>query len=225
MASTDERIAAGQTGNPRISSCWRPCCGTPPCVSCTSSWRSTVPMRWPLHERGPDHRLGGNSTTSAIPRRFTQPMREIWEFQLQAAAKRRNRKPAELVGHRRFPRGLRSPAAAGTGRARDLEGLGEWWTDIQEKYPPPDAPPTTGTGNRRVKPSGHAADVAVAARGGNHDPCTRCFIALGSNLDRPIEQVETALQALATEPGCALLSCVAALQLVPQCTPGTRRPT
>ena len=34
----------------------------------------------------------------------------------------------------------------------------------------------------------------------------RCFIALGSNLGRPLNQVETALQALADEPGCKLLA-------------------
>ncbi|MEM9256568.1 MAG: polynucleotide adenylyltransferase PcnB [Pseudomonadota bacterium] len=66
----------------------------------------------------------------AIPRRFSQPMREIWEYQLRLE-NRRGRKAAELVDQRRFRAAydfllLREQAGEAT------EGIGEWWTRFQE---------------------------------------------------------------------------------------------
>jgi poly(A) polymerase len=65
----------------------------------------------------------------SIPRRFSQPMREIWEFQLRLQ-NRRGRKAAELVDHRRFRAAydfllLREQAGDVTG------DLGQWWTEFQ----------------------------------------------------------------------------------------------
>lgn len=65
----------------------------------------------------------------AIPRRFSQPMREIWEFQLRLEH-RRGRRAAELVDHRRFRAAydfllLREEAGEAT------EDLGAWWTEFQ----------------------------------------------------------------------------------------------
>ncbi|TGD70930.1 polynucleotide adenylyltransferase PcnB [Mangrovimicrobium sediminis] len=69
----------------------------------------------------------------AIPRRFSQPMREIWEFQ-QRLEKRPGKKAAELVSHRRFRAAydfllLREEAGEETG------GVGAWWTEYQELSP------------------------------------------------------------------------------------------
>jgi len=66
----------------------------------------------------------------AIPRRFSLPMREIWELQ-QRLEQRRGRKAAELVDKRRFRAAydfllLREEAG------EDLGGLGDWWTTFQE---------------------------------------------------------------------------------------------
>jgi poly(A) polymerase len=66
----------------------------------------------------------------SIPRRFSQPMREIWEFQLRLE-RRQGRKAAELVDHRRFRAAydfllLREQAGEETG------DLGDWWTTFQE---------------------------------------------------------------------------------------------
>lgn len=65
----------------------------------------------------------------SIPRRFSQPMREIWEFQLRLE-RRHGRKAAELVDHRRFRAAydfllLREQAGEDTG------GLGDYWTEFQ----------------------------------------------------------------------------------------------
>jgi poly(A) polymerase len=69
----------------------------------------------------------------SIPRRFSQPMREIWEFQLRLE-RRTGRKAAELIDHRRFRAAydfllLREQAGEETGE------LGSWWTDLQELSP------------------------------------------------------------------------------------------
>ncbi|MEZ5572304.1 MAG: polynucleotide adenylyltransferase PcnB [Halioglobus sp.] len=69
----------------------------------------------------------------SIPRRFSQPMREIWEFQLRLQH-RTGRKAAELIEHRRFRAAydfllLREQAG------EDTQGLGQWWTEIQELSP------------------------------------------------------------------------------------------
>ena len=66
----------------------------------------------------------------SIPRRFSQPMREIWEFQLRLE-RRTGRKAAELVDHRRFRAAydfllLREQAGEETG------DIGAWWTEFQE---------------------------------------------------------------------------------------------
>ncbi|GAB5451436.1 MAG: polynucleotide adenylyltransferase PcnB [Halioglobus sp.] len=66
----------------------------------------------------------------SIPRRFSQPMREIWEFQLRLQ-NRRGRKAAELVDQRRFRAAydfllLREEAGEYT------DNLGQWWTEFQE---------------------------------------------------------------------------------------------
>lgn len=66
----------------------------------------------------------------SIPRRFSQPMREIWEFQLRLQ-RNHGRKAAELVDHRRFRAAydfllLREQAGEETGN------LGSWWTAFQE---------------------------------------------------------------------------------------------
>ena len=66
----------------------------------------------------------------SIPRRFSQPMREIWEFQLRLQ-RRTGRKAAELIEHRRFRAAydfllLREQAGEST------DDLGQWWTELQE---------------------------------------------------------------------------------------------
>ncbi len=69
----------------------------------------------------------------AIPRRFSQPMREIWEFQ-QRLTRTRGKKAQEVASHRRFRAAydfllLREQAGEDTG------GLGAWWTEYQQQNP------------------------------------------------------------------------------------------
>jgi poly(A) polymerase len=89
--------------------------GDPPMVAMHSAAQQTI---------------GEAAQHISIPRRFSQPMREIWEFQLRLQ-RRQGRRAAELVEHRRFRAAydfllLREQAGEDTG------GLGEWWTTFQE---------------------------------------------------------------------------------------------
>lgn len=68
--------------------------------------------------------------TLSIPKRFSMPMRDIWEFQLRL--ERRGRKATELIQHRRFRAAydfllLREEA----GEVAD--GHGSWWTEFQTR--------------------------------------------------------------------------------------------
>ena len=63
----------------------------------------------------------------SIPKRFSIPMREIWEFQLRLPKRSRAK---VLVTHKRFRAAydfvlLREQAG------ENLQGLGQWWTDYQ----------------------------------------------------------------------------------------------
>jgi poly(A) polymerase len=94
----------------------------------------------------------------SIPKRFSIPMREIWEFQLRLP----HRKRANLLmNHKRFRAAydfllLREQAG------EDLEGLGAWWTDYQtadntQRYKMLSSPRPgrrhSKSGKRRVKSS------------------------------------------------------------------------
>ena len=72
-------------------------------------------------------------TITAIPKRFTIPMREIWDLQLQLP-RRGGQRAKRLSEHPRFRAGydfvlLREQAG------EDLDGLGNWWTKYQEVSP------------------------------------------------------------------------------------------
>jgi len=68
--------------------------------------------------------------STAIPRRFSVPMKEIWE--LQARLPKRHGKRAEaLFGHPRF-RASYDFLLVRESAGEPTEGLGQWWTDYQE---------------------------------------------------------------------------------------------
>ena len=127
MGNTDERIAQGKPVTPAFI---------------------LAALLWPVvgkHSRHLEHHgdapmvamhnaaqrtIGDAANHISIPRRFSQPMREIWEFQLRLQ-RRQGRKAAELVDHRRFRAAydfllLREQAGEDTG------DLGAWWTEFQE---------------------------------------------------------------------------------------------
>ncbi len=94
----------------------------------------------------------------SIPKRFSIPMREIWEFQLRLP---RRKRANLLMNHKRFRAAydfllLREKAG------EDLEGLGAWWTEYQtadntQRYKMLSSPRSgrhhSKSGKRRVKSS------------------------------------------------------------------------
>ena len=80
------------------------------------------------------HSGGAQAVSSAaqrisIPKRFSLPMREIWEFQLRLE-RRQGRKAAELVDHRRFRAAYDFLLLRGQA-GEEIGDLGEWWTEFQ----------------------------------------------------------------------------------------------
>ena len=127
MESTDKRIAVQKPVTPAF-------------ILAALLWPAVERQARQLQDRGDppipamhsaaQQVIGDAARHISIPRRFSQPMREIWEFQLRLQ-NRRGRKAAELVDHRRFRAAydfllLREQAGEETGE------LGSWWTDFQE---------------------------------------------------------------------------------------------
>jgi poly(A) polymerase len=150
MANTDARIAEEKPVTPAF-------------ILAALMWPAARQQAQHLENRGDPPMVAMHSAAQqtiadaarhiAIPRRFSQPVREIWEFQLRLQ-RRQGRKAAELVDHRRFRAAydfllLREQAGEETG------GLGRWWTEFQELAP-----------EQRVEQSGSAGDNGGQARPG-----------------------------------------------------------
>ena len=104
-------------------------------------------LLWPVVERKATQlRQQGNSTSysmskagseaisnqiavTAIPKRFTIPMREIWDLQIQLPRRGGNR-AQRLSEHPRF-RAAYDFVLLREQSGEDLEGLGDWWTKYQ----------------------------------------------------------------------------------------------
>ncbi len=112
---------------------------TPAFILAALLWPVTRHRADQLQERGESphaalHSAGQQVISEAvrsisIPKRFSMPMREIWEFQLRLQ-KTHGRRAAELVDQRRFRAAydfllLREQAG------EDTDGLGAWWTEFQ----------------------------------------------------------------------------------------------
>ncbi len=126
MVNTDQRIASGKHVTPAF-------------ILAAILWPVVSAAAKKLEDGGDAamvamHKAGQRAISQqvqrvAIPKRFSQPMREIWEFQLRLQRKQ-GRKAAELVDHRRFRAAydfllLREEAGA------DTHQLGAWWTEFQ----------------------------------------------------------------------------------------------
>jgi poly(A) polymerase len=66
----------------------------------------------------------------AIPKRFSVPMREIWELQLRLP-NRRGKRAHQLLANKRF-RAAYDFLMLREASGEDLDGLGAWWTEFQQ---------------------------------------------------------------------------------------------
>ncbi|WP_111497972.1 polynucleotide adenylyltransferase PcnB [Marinobacter bohaiensis] len=127
LANTDRRIAQGKSVTPYFmyaALIW---------PALQAEWKRRQddgePAQPALHGAINDV-IGEQVKATAIPRRFSGPMKEIWELQMRLP--RRNGKRAfATLSHPRFRAAydfLLVREAAG----EDTEGLGQWWTDFQQ---------------------------------------------------------------------------------------------
>jgi poly(A) polymerase len=127
LASTDQRIAQGKSVTPAF-------------LFAALLWPALPARVTQLRERGlppipamheAAHQLISEQCQRiAIPKRFTMPIREIWDMQ-ERLPRRQGKRADLLLGNPRFRAGydfliLREDAG------EELGGLGDWWTDYQE---------------------------------------------------------------------------------------------
>ncbi|MEQ9564504.1 MAG: polynucleotide adenylyltransferase PcnB, partial [Pseudomonadales bacterium] len=75
-----------------------------------------------------DKTIAAQSSLVSIPRRFSQPMREIWEMQNRLPQRDR---AAKLIEHPRF-RAAYDFLLIREQSGEDFGGLGDWWTKYQD---------------------------------------------------------------------------------------------
>lgn len=131
MLNTDARIQAGKSVTPYFflaALLWPQVCrlqqefedeGLPP---------------HPALQKAADRALAQQIKSTAIPKRFSIPMREIWELQLRLP-KIRSRKAPELTQHPRF-RAAYDFLLLRHQSGEELQELCDFWTQIQEEHPP-----------------------------------------------------------------------------------------
>jgi len=139
LASTDKRIAEEKPVTPAF-------------VYAALLWHPFEIERDRLKAEGNTNaafEAGGNVVAkqqlfTSIPRRFSGPMREIWQLQARLPMLT-GKKPSTLVVHRRF-RAAYDFLLLRELSGEDLNNLGQWWTDYQEQNPEQRAEMTRGQG-------------------------------------------------------------------------------
>ena len=136
MDNTDQRIGLGKPVTPAF-------------ILAAILWPAVCERREQLERRGEKpvpalHGAGQEIVAEAcqriaIPRRFSLPMREIWQWQLRLADTR-DRHAVELMSQRRFRAAydfllLREQAG------EDCQGLGAVWSRLQEEHGPIEVQP------------------------------------------------------------------------------------
>ncbi len=85
-----------------------------------------------MHEAG-ESVIRAQLDRLSIPKRFSIPMREIWEYQLRLP-RRSGKRAQQLLGHKRF-RAAYDFLLLRESAGEDMDGLGAWWTAYQEANP------------------------------------------------------------------------------------------
>jgi len=127
LASTDRRIANDMPVTPAF-------------IFAALLWYPFIENRKRLEEEGVTHVeasheaaanvIANQQLFTSIPRRFSGPMRDIWNLQFRLPA-RYGRKPEILIAHKRF-RAAYDFLLLREESGEKLDGLGQWWTSFQE---------------------------------------------------------------------------------------------
>lgn len=127
LESTDRRIANDMPVTPAF-------------IFAALLWHPFVEDKKRLEEEGVTHVeasheaavniIANQQLFTSIPRRFSGPMRDIWNLQFRLPA-RYGRKPEILLEHKRF-RAAYDFLLLREESGEKLDDLGKWWTDFQE---------------------------------------------------------------------------------------------
>lgn len=157
MANTDARIQAGKSVTPYFflaSLLW------PQLLRIKSEMEEQGLAPHPAMQKAADRVLSQQVKATAIPKRFSIPMREIWEMQLRLP-KTRSRRTVELIQHPRFRAAYDFLLLRHQSGEEGLGDLCDFWTKLQEEHPPAPRPPRNefknkdgdkSEGNRRRRP-------------------------------------------------------------------------
>ena len=124
LRNSDERIAQGKSVTPAYllaALLWHPL------QQRLSNIRNMPPIP-AMHQAAQEVILQQVKRTS-IPRRFSTPMKEIWDMQLRLP-RRHGSRAAELVDNKRF-RAAYDFILLREASGEELDNLGEWWTEYQ----------------------------------------------------------------------------------------------
>lgn len=127
LANTDQRIAQGKPVTPAFLFAALLWPALPKRVR-QAQQRGLPPI--PAMQEAAHDLVWEQCQRTAIPKRFTLPMREIWDMQ-ERLPRRQGRRADQLLENPRFRAGydfllLRESAG------EETNGLGQWWTDYQE---------------------------------------------------------------------------------------------
>ncbi len=127
LENTDQRVADGRPVTPAFlfaALLW------PPVLK---RWRATAQELGDLAalQAAGNWIVNAQASHTAIPKRFSLPMREIWSLQPRFE-QRSGRRPLRLVSHPRFRAAYDFLLLRGESGEVDLE-LCQWWTDFQEQ--------------------------------------------------------------------------------------------
>lgn len=131
MRNTDARIQSGKSVTPYFflaALLW------PQLNKVRQKYEDDGMAPHPAVQKAADKVLQEQVKATAIPKRFSIPMREIWEMQLRLP-KTRSRKAAELTQHPRF-RAAYDFLLLRQQSGEDLQELCDFWTEIQKDHPP-----------------------------------------------------------------------------------------
>ncbi|WP_281648106.1 polynucleotide adenylyltransferase PcnB [Parendozoicomonas sp. Alg238-R29] len=130
LKSTDRRIQQEKPVTPAFfyaAALW------PPVVAMAADLEAQGLPPVPALHQAAMQVVSNQCTHTAIPKRFSIPMREIWDLQ-RRLERRQPRRVNELLTHPRF-RAAYDFLLLREASGEDLGGAGQWWTDYQAAHP------------------------------------------------------------------------------------------